>query len=175
MQPFNAMKKFKNYLKRGWYTYWGTRAFKKNQWDRAERLLLLSIKYDFNAAQTLIMLGSIDFLRGNFEKAALLFRSIPASRRSKETCQGYSCELFRLLACHLEQWDCNSRYIALDWPLTSNWLPSALVACHKRQDLGDFTTIEEFQRFQGRPPISADEIQIVDTEKLLKALLRNKR
>jgi len=49
------------------------------------------------------------------------------------------------------------------------------VACHKRQDLGDFTTIEEFQRFQGRPPISADEIQIVDTEKLLKALLRNKR
>jgi len=121
------------------------------------------------------MLGSIAFLRGDFEKAALLFRAIRAADPCKEACNGLSHELFGLLARQLEDWDGNSRIASSDWPYTSNWLPSALLSCHERRDLGDFTTIEEFQRFQGRPPISADEIQIVDTDKLLKALLQLKR
>jgi tetratricopeptide (TPR) repeat protein len=153
----------------------GERAYRKNEWNRAEKLLRRGASQGPGTARIHFMLGNIAFQKGDFETAAIHFRSLSILQPANRAVDGYTIELFQLLAQRLEEWELNFHFYGRAWPRTSNLMPQTLFPGHDMPDLGDFTTLGEYQRFKGLPPISPEEIQTVDTEKLLKALVNKKR
>jgi hypothetical protein len=163
------------FLKRRLYLRLGERAYRKNEWTRAEKLLHRGAGPGPGSARIHFMLGNIAFQKGDFEAAAIHFRSLSILQPANPAVDGYTIELFQLLAHRLEEWELNFHYYGLAWPRTSNLMPQTLFAAHDMLDLGDFSTFGEYKRFQGLPPISPEDIQTVDTEKLMKALVNKKR
>jgi len=175
MQQHQAMYNLLSSLRRTCHALLGEWAYKKNRWDRAEKYLQSAVSQGPGTARIHFMLVTLAFHRGDLEGAALHFRAIHTVHSPKSFCHVSTHELFELLASRLEEWDGNCRTFSGAWTFTSNLTPLPYGEWDGGDDdLKDFSTLREFQRFQKLPPISAEDIRTVDTEKLIRALLNLK-